>query len=87
MKKLNVDEKTLRLWQQGQRLILLRTTMKKKQKEIAEALGVDCGNYCHMEKGRLDAKDKLEKVEQMFIEWREREINRLQRQIKNLKDI
>jgi transcriptional regulator with XRE-family HTH domain len=44
-----VDAKNLKI---GERLRMLRLRAKKKQKEIADAIGVDGSTLCLLEQGR-----------------------------------
>jgi DNA-binding XRE family transcriptional regulator len=64
-----------------------RKLMGMKQLDMAKILGVKRPNYCNMEKGSQALGDRFLTIQSMFIEWKKKEIERLEAKIKFLKSL
>lgn len=65
----------------------LRKTMGLTQKDLSERVGLNQGNLCMMEKGKLNVGDWKAEIEEVFKEWRVGEISRLNARIKELNEM
>ena len=72
---------------EGSKLRTYRKLLKLKQYEAAKLLNAEQGNYCRMEQGRLNAGARLDKLAELFKEWRKGEIRRLEQRITYLKSL
>lgn len=69
----------------GETLRKYRELMGMTQKDFANLLKTDVGNYHKMEKGIRNSGDRVARVKRLFVKWKDAEIIRLKERIAILK--
>lgn len=72
---------------EGNELRTKRKLMRLKQVQLAKLLETEQGNYCRMEQGRLNCGNRIFVVRDLFNDWRDKEIVKLEKRIDYLKKL
>ncbi len=78
---------TEKILRQGKEMKLFRRLMGIKQCDMAAQLKTSQGNYSKMESGRENPGWRYAAVRNIFNDWRQYEINRLNNQIEYLNEL